>query len=682
MSEDQITVGSLGETFRDILSHMKGSIPVWEEFLARGVKFHKQLEQTVVAFHSFLEGLSKVSDVACRAKGGTNDVGAGLTSLVNWHKGQEMKMKDLNSALLTKMLAPLQSRIEQWKKTTALMDKEHDKEVHKAVKEIKEASKAAAKTQKSLEGKLKKDKTEKATLLKKQLDRQRLERERLLRETEEREKQQLNNAMLEERTWYCGFVAAYSKSLEIESSMYTEVDRLNTSLQDLEAAITQPTELPDIAKEFIENWKIPSSSSDTHKHYHHIHGQGSVASLNSAHSHTSISSAGSHEISTPVGGMASSVGLSATPPNSSIGSSMAPPPPGPPPPMGGSQFPPPPPGPPPPMVPGAPPPPPGPPGGQFPPPPPGPPGGQFPPPPPGPPGGQFPPPPPGPPGGQFPPPPLGPPGGQFPPLPPGPPPPPMAPGAPSYSSGYPGSMYPPPPPGPPPMGGYPGQLPPPPPANFPPTTSEYAHITQRPLPPVPGYDMDCMAPPYNRTSIVSVSPSEMSLASHQSSESSRSLSPPIGPSYSPGQSRVHLDSVREADPGNDLQAALMNRLKQRKLSTETSGMIATLPRNHAPNPSPMMMRGGPPVSHRPPRGPGRGPVRSASVNIHTHGSYNDRVSPLLYNNSPSQPAHHVFNQNHTQQGEAGSDSDHEEESAFAKALRLKRLKKTVSVDGY
>ncbi len=155
-----------------------------------------------------------------------------------------------------------------------------------------------------------------------------------------------------------------------------------------------------------QNWKIPSSSSDTHKHYHHIHGQGSVASLNSAHSHTSISSAGSHEISTPVGGMASSVGLSATPPNSSIGSSMAPPPPGPPPPMGGSQFPPPPPGPPPPMVPGAPPPPPG------------------------------------------------PPGGQFPPLPPGPPPPPMAPGAPSYSSGYPGSMYPPPPPGPPPMGTY------------------------------------------------------------------------------------------------------------------------------------------------------------------------------------------------------------------------------------
>ncbi len=70
--------------------------------------------------------------------------------------------------------------------------------------------------------------------------------------------------MLEERTWYCGFVAAYSKSLEIESSMYTEVDRLNTSLQDLEAAITQPTELPDIAKEFIEVRLSAATSSVYH----------------------------------------------------------------------------------------------------------------------------------------------------------------------------------------------------------------------------------------------------------------------------------------------------------------------------------------------------------------------------------------------------------------------------------
>ncbi len=61
-------------------------------------------------------------------------------------------------------------------------------------------------------------------------------------------------------------------------------------------------------------------------------------------------------------------------------------------------------------------------------------------------------------------------------------------------------------------------------------------------------------------------------------------------------------------------------------------MIATLPRNHAPfNPGPLVKNTGPPpvVSHRPPRGPGRAPVRSASVNTHTHGTkivtYYDKV---------------------------------------------------------
>ncbi len=49
-------------------------------------------------------------------------------------------------------------------------------------------------------------------------------------------------------------------------------------------------------------------------------------------------------------------------------------------------------------------------------------------------------------------------------------------------------------------------------------------------------------------------------------------------------------------------------------------MIATLPRNYAPNPAPLMKGGPPVVSHRPPRGPGRGPVRSASVNTHTQGT--------------------------------------------------------------
>jgi len=69
------------------------------------------------------------------------------------------------------------------------------------------------------------------------------------------------------------------------------------------------------------------------------------------------------------------------------------------------------------------------------------------------------------------------------------------------------------------------------------------------------------------------------------------------------------------------------------------------------------------------------------TNSSLSAAYGDRSSPLLHNNGPSQPVHHVFNQNTFQQQEVGgasSDSDHEDESAFAKALRLKKLKKSAS----
>ena len=39
------------------------------------------------------------------------------------------------------------------------------------------------------------------------------ETERKIKETQDRERSNLNKVILEERKWYCGFVAAFSKSL-------------------------------------------------------------------------------------------------------------------------------------------------------------------------------------------------------------------------------------------------------------------------------------------------------------------------------------------------------------------------------------------------------------------------------------------------------------------------------------
>ncbi len=146
-------------------------------------------------------------------------------------------------------------------------------------------------------------------------------------------------------------------------------------------------------------------------------------------------------------------------------------------------------------------------------------------------------------------------------------------------------------------------LPPPPPANFPPTSmdayashprvspqlsypmavnqmqgygSEYAMPTyngqaiQRPLSSVSHEEQyEPASPP---TNVMSGSPSQTSLMSTLSSESSRSLSPPVGPSRSPAVSRTHLSSLQEEEPvqpaPTNFQQALANKLRQRAQSLE------------------------------------------------------------------------------------------------------------------
>ena len=59
----------------------------------------------------------------------------------------------------------------------------------------------------------------------------------------------------------------------------------------------------------------------------------------------------------------------------------------------------------------------------------------------------------------------------------------------------------------------------------------------------------------------------MSTSSHHSSESSRSLSPPVGPTRSPAQSRAQLVSLQEEEnTPSEFQQALMNKLRMRSQS--------------------------------------------------------------------------------------------------------------------
>ena len=60
--------------------------------------------------------------------GATRDIGACLTRIVMRHKSMESRMKTLCAALLDCMILPMQDQMEDWRKSAAIMDKDHSKE--------------------------------------------------------------------------------------------------------------------------------------------------------------------------------------------------------------------------------------------------------------------------------------------------------------------------------------------------------------------------------------------------------------------------------------------------------------------------------------------------------------------------------------------------------------------------
>lgn len=258
-----------------------------------------------------------------------------------------------------------------------------------------------------------------------------------------------------------------------------------------------------------------------------------------------------------------------------------------------------------------------------------------------------------------------------------------------------------------------GHFPPPPQPNFPQQPDAYYHtipahatmlgsVSGRPLPPVPSYDdqsLEPVSPPISAMSVSSSHSSLMSTSSHQSTESSRSLSPPVGSSRSPGTTRAYLGSVLEEDPASNLQQALVNKLRLRSKSMDAKNAASTgagcrRENEHSP---PRGMAGSkgvaPPVAHKPPRAPSipQKPSRSsslASIGLSApvngaqphlpHQSHSFSSMTLPYPRS-SRPAH-IPDPPHRQLSLHESDSEPEDDSALAVALRQKKLRKTPQVN--
>ncbi|XP_072323122.1 protein MTSS 1-like isoform X8 [Scyliorhinus torazame] len=280
---------ALGGLFQTIIGDMKGSYPIWEDFINKAGKLQSQLRTTVMAAAAFLDAFQKVADMATNTRGATREIGSALTRMCMRHRGIESKLRQFSAALIDCLINPLQDQMEEWKKVANQLDKDHAKEYKKARQEIKKKSSDTLKLQK----KAKKGKGD----IQPQLDSalQDVNDKYLL--LEETEKQAVRRALIEERSRFCAFVSMLRPVVQEEMSMLGEVTHLQTIADDLTNLTMDPHKLPTASEQVIidlkgsdYNWTYqtpPSSPSTT------MSRKSSVCSLNSVNSSDSRSS-GSH----------------------------------------------------------------------------------------------------------------------------------------------------------------------------------------------------------------------------------------------------------------------------------------------------------------------------------------------------------------------------------------------------
>ncbi|XP_077207646.1 protein MTSS 1 isoform X6 [Paroedura picta] len=281
---------ALGGLFQTTIGDMKGSYPIWEDFINKAGKLQSQLRTTVVAAAAFLDAFQKVADMATNTRGATREIGSALTRMCMRHRSIESKLRQFSSALIDCLINPLQDQMEEWKKAVNQLDKDHAKEYKKARQEIKKKSSDTLKLQK----KAKKGRGD----IQPQLDSalQDVNDKYLL--LEETEKQAVRKALIEERGRFCAFISMLRPVIEEEISMLGEITHLQTISEDLKSLTMDPHKLPPSSEQVILDLKgsdygwsyqtPPSSPSTTMSRKSSV-----CSSLNSVNSSDSRSS-GSH----------------------------------------------------------------------------------------------------------------------------------------------------------------------------------------------------------------------------------------------------------------------------------------------------------------------------------------------------------------------------------------------------
>uniref|UniRef100_H2ZF50 IMD domain-containing protein n=1 Tax=Ciona savignyi TaxID=51511 RepID=H2ZF50_CIOSA len=216
----------LGTLFQAIVTDLKASSPVWDDFVNKGIKLHNLLKATTMAMSAFMESIQKIADFTTNTKGSTKDIGIALTRICVRQKQMDNKLKSFTNALLDSLVIPIQERLEEWKKVSNQLEKDHAKEYKRAMHDIKKRNTDTVRLQKKVRKGSKPD-------LHQQLSSAMHDVNDRFTSLEETEKSALRNLLVEERTRICLFANSLSPVLDLEVEMVNEVSNLRELTEDV-----------------------------------------------------------------------------------------------------------------------------------------------------------------------------------------------------------------------------------------------------------------------------------------------------------------------------------------------------------------------------------------------------------------------------------------------------------------
>ncbi|XP_041971588.1 uncharacterized protein LOC121727687 isoform X2 [Aricia agestis] len=237
----------LWNLYQQIVSDMKNSAPMWEEFISKATKLHSALKSALVAIAAFLDAFQKIADSATNARGATKEIGTALTRVCLRHRAIETRMKTFISTLMERLITPLSERADEWRRgcngSTGALSREHARECKRARAELRrrvqEAQRNARKARRA------------APDVKRRADVSIQDIQERKQQLEEMEEKAVKAALIEERSRFCHFVSLLNPVVESEVAMLAEVGHLQEGTEQLSRHTTEPRSLPPASLQVI-----------------------------------------------------------------------------------------------------------------------------------------------------------------------------------------------------------------------------------------------------------------------------------------------------------------------------------------------------------------------------------------------------------------------------------------------